>query len=123
MGNPKQPAQSSKKPRGTPFKAGKSGNPGGRPKLPEDVRHVRELARQYTQAAVDALVEVLGSDGAAGKVAAANALLDRGWGKAEQPLVGPEGGPIQVDEVKRPKLTKAEWLAAHGVGTAGRAAE
>lgn len=77
------------------FKPGKSGNPGGRPKLPEDVKHVRELARQYTAQAVAALVEVLGSDSAAGKVAAANALLDRGWGKSEQPITGPEGGPMQ----------------------------
>jgi hypothetical protein len=123
MGNPKQPAENSKKPRGKPFQPGKTGNAGGRPKLPEDVKHVRELARQYTAQAVGALVEVLQSDSAAGKVAAANALLDRGWGKAEQPITGPEGGPILVDEVKRPKLTKAEWLAAHGVGTAARPAE
>ena len=40
-------AESSKKaPRGKAFSKGKSGNPGGRPKLPEDVKHVRELARQ-----------------------------------------------------------------------------
>jgi hypothetical protein len=86
---------SKKKPRGKPFQKGKTGNPGGRPKLPEDVKHVRELARQYTEQAVAALVEVLGSDSAAGKVAAANALLDRGWGKSEQPITGPEGGPLQ----------------------------
>lgn len=82
-------AQSSKKPRGKSFAKGKSGNPGGRPKLPEDVKHVRELARQYTASAVSALVEVLESDSAAGKVAAANALLDRGWGKPEQAIIGP----------------------------------
>lgn len=38
-------------------------------------------------------------------------------------LTGKDGAPIAVDEVKRPKLTKAEWLAAHGVGTAARSAE
>lgn len=38
-------------------------------------------------------------------------------------ISGPGGGPIEVDEVKRPKLTKAEWLAAHGVGTPARPAE
>lgn len=38
-------------------------------------------------------------------------------------ISGPGGGPIELDEVKRPKLTKAEWLAAHGVGTPARPAE
>jgi hypothetical protein len=89
-------AESSKKPRGKAFPKGKSGNPGGRPKLPEDVKHVRELARQYTESAIAALVEVLDSDSAAGKVAAANALLDRGWGRAEQPITGADGGPVQT---------------------------
>lgn len=42
---------------------------------------------------------------------------------ARTELVGDGGGAVQVDEVKRPKLTKAEWLAAHGVGTATRSAE
>lgn len=89
-------AESSKKPRGKAFAKGRSGNPGGRPKLPEDVKHVRELARQYTTQAVDALVEVLGSLSDAARVSAANALLDRGWGKPEQPLTGMNGGPIEI---------------------------
>lgn len=62
--------------------------------MPEDIKHVRDLARQYTQQAVDALVEVLASDSASARVAAANALIDRGWGKAEQPLTGPDGGAV-----------------------------
>lgn len=94
-------AESSKKPRGKPFPKGKTGNPGGRPKLPEDVKHVRELARQYTADAVHALVETLKEGGWSAKVAAANALLDRGWGKSEQPIVGPDGGAIQVQKIER----------------------
>ena len=88
-------AENSKKPRGKAFKPGQSGNPGGRPKLPEDVKHVRELARQYTQEAVDALVVTLKEGGHSARVAAANALLERGWGKPEQPITGPDGGPVQ----------------------------
>jgi len=76
-------AESSKKQRGKPFQKGQTGNPGGRPKLPEDVKNVRELARSYTQEAVNALVDVLREGGASAKVSAAQALLDRGWGKAE----------------------------------------
>lgn len=86
----------SEKPRGRPFAPGNKANPGGRPKLPEDVKHVRELAREYTQEAVDGLVAVLKTGSGPARVAAANALLDRGWGKAAQPLTGEggEGAPI-----------------------------
>ncbi len=90
-------AENSKKlPRGAPFRKGVSGNPGGRPALPPEIKHVRELAREYTQAAVDALVGVLSSNSDSARVAAASALIDRGWGKAEQPLTGKDGGPIEV---------------------------
>jgi hypothetical protein len=88
-------AENRKKPRGKPFAKGNKANPGGRPKLPEDVKHVRELAREYTQEAVKALVETIKDGGWSAKVAAANVLLDRGWGKAEQPIVGDEGGPVR----------------------------
>lgn len=96
MGNPKQAAANSKKqPRGRPFQPGKSGNPSGRPKLPEDVKHVRELAREWTADAIESLVKVMRSSKSdSAKVAAINTLLDRGWGKAEQPITGFEGGPV-----------------------------
>lgn len=93
-------------PRGTPFKKGQSGNITGRPKLPPDIKHVRELARQYTDQAIQALVEVLSSDGASAKVAAANVILDRGWGKAEQPIVGDGNTPLRF-ELLAPWLTNA----------------
>ena len=95
-------AENSKKPRGKPFPKGKTGNPGGRPKLPEDVKHVRELARQYTRQAVAALVDVMGEGSGPARVAAANALLDRGWGKPEQAIVGPgENGEHLFTEIVR----------------------
>jgi hypothetical protein len=97
MTEPENRSKSGRKVPRTAFKPGQSGNPGGRPKLPEDIRHVRELARQYTADAVQTLIGVMersSSDSA--RVAAANALLDRGWGKAAQPVTGEEGeGPIQ----------------------------
>jgi hypothetical protein len=77
------------------FQPGQSGNPGGRPK---DVGHVRDLARQHTEAAVLALVEALSAKSERTRVAAAEALLDRGWGKAVQQLehTGAEGAPLSL---------------------------
>lgn len=65
----------------TAFKKGQSGNPGGRPKV---AGHVKELARQYTAEAVEALVATLREEKGSARVAAAQALLDRGYGKPTQ---------------------------------------
>lgn len=65
------------------FQKGQSGNPGGRPK---EIGHVRDLARAHTEDAIRTLVEIRGDLGAppAARVAAAQALLDRAWGKPSQ---------------------------------------
>jgi hypothetical protein len=63
------------------FVKGQSGNPGGRPKA--DVQ-VKDLAREHTVAAIKTLVSALKAKGERTRVAAAEALLDRGWGKAAQ---------------------------------------
>jgi hypothetical protein len=67
-----------------PWKPGQSGNPSGRPAA---VAAVRDLARRHTTAAIKTLVEIMRSgkpDQA--RVAAASALLDRGYGKPLQAL-------------------------------------
>lgn len=61
------------------FKPGQSGNPTGRPKIFNDVK---ELARQYTTEAVEALVAALKRPGEA--VPAANSLLAYGYGRPQQ---------------------------------------
>src|SRR5579864_3893935 len=73
---------------------GASPNPGGRPKGNGEVR---ELARQYTETALKTLVHIAehGKQESA-RVAASQALLDRGWGKASQPLSDEDGGPLVV---------------------------
>jgi len=77
------------------FAPGQSGNPGGRPK---DEHRVAELARSYTLEAIDTLVELM-RDGKDERMrgTAAQALLDRGWGKAKVEVVtGAEGSYLDV---------------------------
>ena len=65
------------------WQKGESGNPGGRVGVPAEVR---ELARKHTPEAVDRLVFWMKSDNPTASVAAANSLLDRGYGKPAQLL-------------------------------------
>ena len=73
------------------FRPGASGNPGGRPGALSDVR---ELAREHTPAAVAKLAHIMEK----GKseqacIAAASAVLDRGWGRPTQPIAGDDELP------------------------------
>lgn len=83
--------------RGRPFPKGRSPNPGGRPKV---AGHVRDLAREHTAVAVATLVYVMQSpkSPAAARVAACNALLDRGYGRP---------GPTTTVSFRLPELNSA----------------
>ena len=77
------------------FAPGQSGNPGGRPK---DEHRVGELARLYTVEAIETLVDLMrhGKDERV-RGTAAQALLDRGWGKAKVEVVSSgEGGYLEL---------------------------
>ena len=62
-----------------------SGNPGGRPRV---LRDVQELAREKSPEAIETLSNIMHDTKAppAARVAAANPLLDRGYGKPTQPI-------------------------------------
>jgi len=79
------------------FISGHSGNAGGRPK---DEHRVSELARSYTVEAIETLVDLM-RHGKNERVrgTAAQALLDRGWGKAKVE-VATSGGQSYIEALQ-----------------------
>jgi hypothetical protein len=66
--------------------------------MPKTVTEIRSLARRHTRTALNVLVGVLrdADTTPAARIAAANAILERGWGKATQPLGNSEGGTVEL---------------------------
>lgn len=63
---------------------------------------IRSLARSHTEEAINCLVGVMrNSTNDSAKVAAAEKIMDRGWGKPTQPISGDEDGPpIQISRIE-----------------------
>ena len=63
---------------------------------------IRSLARAYTVSAIKTLHGIMTQDKApaAARVAAAQALLDRGWGKPTQHIGGDAENPLAITEVR-----------------------
>jgi hypothetical protein len=59
---------------------------------------IRSLARNHTRTAIRVLVGIMRCKDAtpAARVSAANAILDRGWGKATQPLENSGDGALEL---------------------------
>jgi Family of unknown function (DUF5681) len=96
--------------RGRPFQPGQSGNPNGRPKRD---REIEELTRQHTPEVIAALVGICSDPKAppAARVAAATAILDRGWGKPRQHLEhSGEMAQRYVVYAPPPVASTEEWL-------------
>ncbi|KYG24528.1 hypothetical protein SE92_33305 [Bradyrhizobium sp. AT1] len=64
---------------------------------------IRSLARGHTKAALKVLVGIMRNDSAtpAVRLSAANAVLDRGWGKSAQPIESGEEGAETIHRVER----------------------
>ncbi len=75
------------------WKPGQSGNPGGQHK---GTAELREAARKWSPKAIAKLCALIDSDDERVALAAAEAVLNRGYGKPPQALEhgGTDGGPI-----------------------------
>jgi len=112
------------------FVAGKSGNPGGRPKSKpfKDALLIEALSAERGEKCIAKkgslrwnarkLLEM-------GEVPSIREIADRLDGKATQPLSGPDGGPIQVDltNLEADDLERLETIFGNLAGRAGRDAE
>ena len=66
--------------------------------MPKSITEIRSLARSHTRTALNVLVGVMRNTKAAApaRIAAANAILDRGWGKAPQALESGDNGALEL---------------------------
>jgi hypothetical protein len=66
--------------------------------MSRSLTEIRSLARSHTRTALSVLIRIMRSNDAtaAARVSAANAILDRGWGKATQPLENGADGALEL---------------------------
>ena len=77
------------------FTKGNPGNPGGRPKVPEEVK---EMLRAAAPQAVQLLVDTLNNDKVKTdlRIKCAETILDRAYGKATQPIEGSMDNKVEI---------------------------
>lgn len=95
---------------GRPFRKGQSGNPGGRPKV---LAELQEKARERTVDALDTFAEIMLDKEAppTARIAAANSLLDRGYGKPNQTITQPllERDPATLTDAELVEALRESW--------------
>ena len=86
MAKTHSPAENSKKlPRGKPFQPGQTGNKGGRPKKTDEERTLEAMCKDKTPEALETILDIMGNGKQErAKLAAAQYVIDRGWGKAKE---------------------------------------
>jgi hypothetical protein len=67
-------------------------------KMSRTITEIRSLARSHTRTALNVLVGVMRNTKAPApaRIAAANAILDRGWGKATQAIDNGDGSALEL---------------------------
>ncbi len=91
------PAIRDKKANEKSFKKGSSGNPQGRPKRTAQELDLIAACKEKTPRALAVMVRIMEEgENERNQLAAAQAIIDRGYGKAVQPstVSAPDGGPI-----------------------------
>ena len=86
---------------------------GGRKPDPPEIKDIREAAQQHSKEALERLLFWMRSDHATASPMAVQVMLDRAFGKARQSveMSGPNGGPIQTQDVTDDRDDLAAILA------------
>jgi len=83
---------------GRPFEKGRSGNPGGRPRVSAELR---DLARRQAPDAIKELGRLaLKARNETARIAAIRELLDRGYGKPTQILAGDDAADTGLKKIE-----------------------
>lgn len=72
--------------------------------MSKTLTQIKSLARAHTDTAINVLAGIMEQPSApeAARVAAANSLLDRGWGKPTQPIAGDDDhDAIKLETIRR----------------------
>ena len=95
-------------PNNKPFKKGQSGNPKGRPKLPDLREAMAKVMGEEKDGmqAVEMVLKALRAKAVKGDVRAAAELLDRAYGKASQPIENKLSGEVELKHTAEIKVLK-----------------